>query len=108
MELLNTAVNAAVVVAVGLLVGRYLKGRFEEIDRRFEQVDQRFEQNERRWEVADRRFAVIEAKLEAHDARFDTIDARMESFERSVDGMRSDLTRVALAVGASPSAEAGG
>jgi hypothetical protein len=32
----------------------------------------------------------------------------MESLERSVDGVRSDLTRVALVVGAGPAAEAGG
>jgi chromosome segregation ATPase len=101
VDALSTIVNAVVVAAVGILLAWYTKGRFD---------------------ANDRRFARIEAKLEAHDARFDALDGRMasfearmgpfetrmESFERSLDSLRSDLTRVALAVGAEPSAEAGG
>jgi deoxyadenosine/deoxycytidine kinase len=79
MEILGTVVNAAVVAAVGLVLAFYLKGRFEQVDRRFEQVDRRFEQVDR---------------------RFDHLEARMDSFQASLDATRSDLTRVALAVGA--------
>jgi hypothetical protein len=86
VDLVSTAINAAVIAAVGILLGRQAKGRFEN----------------------DLRLARIEAKLESHDSRFDAIDARLGSFERSLDGLRSDLTRVALAVGAGPAAEAGG
>ncbi len=32
----------------------------------------------------------------------DRVDKRMDAFQASVDGMRSDLTAVALAVGARP------
>jgi hypothetical protein len=79
MEILGTVVNAAVVAAVGLVLTFYLRGRFEEIRDRFEQVDRRFEQMDR---------------------RFDHLEGRMDSFQASLDGTRSDLTRVALAVGA--------
>jgi hypothetical protein len=79
MEILGTVVNAAVVAAVGLVLAFYLRGRFEQVDRRFEQVDRRFEQVDR---------------------RFDHLAARMDSFQASLDATRSDLTRVALAVGA--------
>jgi deoxyadenosine/deoxycytidine kinase len=79
MEILGTVVNAAVVAAVGLVLAFYLKGRFEEIRERFDQVDRQFEQVDR---------------------RFDHLEARMDSFQASLDATRSDLTRVALAVGA--------
>jgi septal ring factor EnvC (AmiA/AmiB activator) len=101
MDVLNTGINAAVVAVVGILLGGYLKGRFDAVDRRFDQADRRFEQMEAR-------LAAIEGRLEAHDTRFDALEARMGSLERSVDGLRSDLTRVALAVGAGPASEAGG
>lgn len=77
MELLNTAVNAAVVGAVGLLLSLQINRRFREVDRRFEEVNRRFEQ-------VDRRFETMEARL---------------------DAIRSDLTTVALATGG-PKAEA--
>jgi septal ring factor EnvC (AmiA/AmiB activator) len=86
MEILGTVVNAAVVAAIGLVLAFYLKGRFEEIRERFDQVDRRFEQVDRRFEQVDR--------------RFDHLEARMDSFQASLDATRSDLTRVALAVGA--------
>jgi hypothetical protein len=107
MDLLDAAINAAVIAAVGILLARFVKGRFDENDRRWEANERRWEANERRWESSDGRLGRIEAKLEAHDTRFDGLDGRMESFERSLDAVRSDLTRVALAVGAGPPAEAG-
>jgi hypothetical protein len=38
----------------------------------------------------------------------ETVDARMDAFQRSLDAMRSDLTQVALAVGAGRQASSGG
>jgi hypothetical protein len=99
-DLLNAAIKAAVIAAVVILLARFMNGRFDENERRWEA-------NDRRWEANDGRLGRIEAKLEAHDTRFDALDGRMESFERSLDAVRSDLTRVALAVEAGPSAEAG-
>ena len=101
MDALNTVINAAVVAAVGSLLAWFIKGRFEENDRRWQA-------NDRRWEENDRRLARIEGKLDLHDGRFDALDRRIDSLERSLDGARSDLTRVALAVGARPASEAGG
>jgi hypothetical protein len=37
--------------------------------------------------------------------RFDSLNARMDRLERSVDSLRTDLTQVALSVGAGPRAE---
>ena len=107
VDVLNTTINAAVVAVVGILLGGYLKGRFDAVDRRFEQMDRRFEMVDRRFEMVEARLSSIEARLEAHDTRFEALEARMESLERSLDGVRSDLTRVALAV-AGPASEAGG
>jgi hypothetical protein len=43
MELVGTAVNAAVVAAVALILGWLGKGRFDAIDRRFDAQDQRMD-----------------------------------------------------------------
>jgi hypothetical protein len=63
MEVTISVINAAVVAAVGLILGWIGKGRFDALER------------------------------------------RMEQFQGSLDSMRSDLTQVALAVGARPGAE---
>jgi hypothetical protein len=47
------------------------------------------------------RFDTIERRIDRMD---DRLDGRMDSFQVSLDGMRSDLTQVALAVGAKPRA----
>jgi hypothetical protein len=69
MEILNTAINAAVVAAVGLLLSLQARGRFREMEKRLDR---------------------LEAKLDG-----------------SVDSLRADLLRVALAVGARPPVETG-
>ena len=74
MEVLPTAINAVVVAAVGLILGRLGKGRIDNLEA---------------W--IDGRINRLEERM---DARFDS--------------MRSDLTRIALAVGVRPEAEAGG
>ena len=74
MEVLPTAINAVVVVAVGLILGRLGKGRIDNLEARI-------------------------------DGRIDRLEERMDA---RFDSMRSDLTRIALAVGVRPEAEAGG
>ena len=80
MELVSTAINAAVVAAVGLILGWLAKGRFEAIDRRFDAQDQKIDRLEER------------------------LEHRIDALQTSVDGVRSDLTQVALAVGVRPRA----
>ncbi|MBI2237927.1 MAG: hypothetical protein HYU54_05290 [Actinobacteria bacterium] len=75
MEVVSTAINAAVVATVGLILAWLGKGRFEAIDRRFETQDRRIDRLEER------------------------LEHRMDALQASVDAMRSDLTQVALAVG---------
>ena len=71
MEIVQTISNAVVLIVVGALISWQLSGRFKALEVRFAAVD----------------------------SRFDALEARMDSLQRSVDGMRSDLTRIALAVG---------
>jgi len=103
MNLVATAINAAVVAGIGLILAWLGKGAFEAIDRRFEAIDRRFEAIDRRFEAVDRRFDAIDHRFEAQDQRFDRLEHRLEQrldvVQASVDAMRSDLTQVALAVG---------
>jgi len=80
MDVAGVAINAAVVAAVGLILGWLGKGRFEAVDRRIDRLDERL------------------------DHRIDSLERRMDAFQTSIDAMRSDLTQVALAVGVRPRA----
>ncbi len=75
MDVIGTAINAAVVAMVGLILAWLGKGRFESQDRRIDRLDGRIDRFEERMEH------------------------RMDTLQASVDAMRSDLTQVALAVG---------
>lgn len=75
MDIVSTAIDAAVLAGVGFLLWVQTRGLRREMDRRFDQVDR----------------------------RFDRLEARLDS---NVEGLRSDIVKVALAVGAGPSAEA--
>lgn len=108
MDALNSVINAAVIAVVGSLLGWFIKGRFEVNDRRWEENDRRLARIEGKLEFHDGRFDALDHRFDALDRRVDTLDRRIDSLERSVDGARSDLTRVALAVGAGPASEAGG
>ncbi|HEX9123269.1 MAG TPA: hypothetical protein VF984_07910 [Actinomycetota bacterium] len=90
MDVLGTVINATVVAAVGLVLAWLAKGQFESFARQFEAVARRFD-------AVDHRIDRLEERLEH---RIDTLQA-------SVDAMRSDLTQVALAVGARPRATNG-
>ena len=92
MDLLPAVINAAAVAAVGLIVGWLGKGRINALDRRMNE-----------------RFAAIERRIDLFETRIDgRIDRLEERIEARFDSLRSDLTRVALAVGVRPEAEAGG
>jgi chaperonin cofactor prefoldin len=78
MDVAGVAINAAVVAAVGLILGWLGKGRFEAVDRRIDRLEERV------------------------DHRIDSLERRMDAFQTSIDAMRSDLTQVALAVGVRP------
>lgn len=80
MDVAGVATNAAVVAAVGLILGWLGKGRFEAVDRRIDRLEERV------------------------DHRIDSLERRMDAFQTSIDAMRSDLTQVALAVGVRPRA----
>jgi len=81
MEFASIAINAAVVAAVGLILGWLGKRRFEGVEGRFDGVDRGFEGLER---------------------RMDALEKRMDGFEASLDAMCSVLRGIALAVGARP------
>jgi type II secretory pathway component PulJ len=44
----------------------------------------------------------MNGRFKALESRMDRLESRMDRLERAVDAMRSDLTQVALAVGARP------
>jgi hypothetical protein len=108
MDLMDRVIDAAVVTAVGGILTFYMHGRFKDIERRWKADERRWEANEAAHTGMLAKLAEHDARFDGHDARFDGIDTRLASLERSVDGMRSDLTRVALAVGPGPEAQAGG
>jgi septal ring factor EnvC (AmiA/AmiB activator) len=101
VDALGTIVNAAVVAVVGILLAWYTKGRFDQNENQHSGIEAKLAEHDVRFEALDARVASLEARL-------GSLDTRVDSFERSLNSMRSDLTRVALAVGAGPSAEAGG
>jgi len=87
MELASTAINAAVVAAVGLILGWLGKGQFHAIARQFQAIDRRFE-----------------AQDQKIDPLGERLEHRIDALQASLDAMRSDLTQVALAVGVRPRA----
>jgi hypothetical protein len=82
MEVLAQFGNTIAIAVVGVLVWFYLRGRFEHVDERF---------NEQRQEIAD---------LRSDGNR------RFELLMTEINAVRSDLTHVALAVGARTRPEA--
>jgi chromosome segregation ATPase len=111
MELAQTLILSVVVAAVGSLLAWTTTGQFHslhrDLDARFNAIDARFEAIDARFEALDPRLESIDDRFSAVDHRFDAVDRRLERIEASVDGLRSDLTQVALAVGARPRAENG-
>jgi len=73
MGVVTTAISAAIIAAIGMILAWLGKGRSEDLTQRIDRLEGRI----------DRRFDVMQA---------------------SIDGLRSDLTQVALAVGVRPRA----
>jgi hypothetical protein len=69
-----------VVSAVGIILAWLGHGRFQALEARIDRLEDRF------------------------DKRMDGFDKRLDGFQVSLDRMRSDLTAVALAMGAQPRA----
>ena len=105
MELLGVAVNAVVVSAAGLSLWWVFRGRFAVIEARLGGVDHRIQGLEAR---IDDRMSGLGTRIDGLEARIDhridgleaRIEKRMDGLQTSVDALRSDLTAVALAVGA--------
>src|SRR3990172_3373217 len=104
MELVQTVITSLVVAVVGGLVTLAMNGQFRSLHR---EMDARFGAVDSRFEAVDSRFDSVGARFDAVDRRFDAVDRPLERVEASMDGLRSDLTQVALAVGARPRAENG-
>lgn len=87
MDLLGSLINAVVIAIVGVVLWATITGRFKAQDERMDRME------------------------ESLGARIDRLEGRIGHMEESVttriDALRSDLTQVALAVGARPSSESG-
>lgn len=87
MDLLGSVINATVVTVVGIVLWAGISGRFKAQEARMDRME------------------------ESLGARIDRIEGRINRLEESVttriDALRSDLTQVALAVGAKPRSESG-
>lgn len=90
MDIVVPAVNAVVVAVAAFLVSWVGKERIDSLERR---IDQRFDAIDKRFEQVDR--------------RFEQLDRRFEQVATEIAVIRSDLTNVALAVGARPRPNAG-
>ena len=107
-ESVQTLVNAVLLIGVTLIAGSIGLKRFEAIDRRFEALDGRFEALDGRFERLDGRFERLERSLTGsidglrnelkHDIAL--VDTHVGEVRTELAQTRSDLTYVALAVGA--------
>jgi len=74
VELIGTAVNAMLLLLIGALLSWQISGRFR----------------------------AFESRMDRLDDRMDRIESRMDGLQALLDCLRSDVTQVALAVGAKP------
>lgn len=93
-ESIQTLVNAVLLIGVTLIAGSIGLKRFEAIDRRFEAIDRRFEALER---VLTGSIEGLRNELK-HDIA--SVDSHVGEVRTELAQTRSDLTYVALAVGA--------
>jgi flagellar capping protein FliD len=92
MDLLGTSINAVMVAVVGAVLAWFAKGQFEALGYRIDRLETRL----------DGRIDTLETRL---DGRIDGLEGRFDTLQSSLDGLRSDLTQVALAVGVHPRAQ---
>jgi len=124
MEFVQTAISAAVVAAVGIVLGRLANQRFEALESGLAQFRGEVREEMARLEsrLVDRidgvesrlvdRIDGVESRLVVGidgvesrlDDRIDALDAKLDS---KIDSLRADLTQIALAVGAAPRRETG-
>jgi hypothetical protein len=101
-ELVQTLVNAVLLIGVALIAGSIGLKRFEAIDRRFDALDGPFGAIDRRFDALDGRFGAIDRRFDALDGRFGAIDDRFgriddrfgtmeHSLIGSIDGLRNEL-----------------
>jgi hypothetical protein len=101
MGAVNTVILGVIISAVGLILARMSKGDSNSLRRDIAGLRQEF--TGLRTEFAEFR-KEIKADLRATEQR---LDGRIDALQVTVDGMRSDLTQVALAVGVKPRASNG-
>jgi hypothetical protein len=97
MDVLNAIATAVITIAVGGVVVWATRGRIDDLAAA---MGDRFDDVNGRLDAVDRHFEAVDRRFDAVDRRFDAVDRRFERLELAVDGLRSDLTQVALAVGA--------
>ena len=107
MELLGTAINAAVIAVIGAAMTWLAKGKFDAADARMDRLEGGLTARIDRLEggLAARMDRLEGGLTDRMDRLEGRLDRRIDSLEASIDGMRSDLTQVALAVGVRPRAE---
>src|SRR6266511_5374331 len=108
MYVASILINAAIVSVGGLIFARFMKRQFEALNRhfdaRFDRMDRQFDAIDARFEVVDQRVDGVVERLERKVdklGRVDGLDRRMEAAQASIDAMRFELRRIALAVGVS-------
>jgi hypothetical protein len=109
MNVVNTVLNASLIGAVGLILAWMGKSQSEAIQRamdaRFEAIHNRFDAVDQRFDGLDGRIDRLEERLDGRiDSLAERLDRRMDGMQTSVDALRSDLTRLATAVGVPPRA----
>ena len=109
MDIGGTLINAAVVTAVGIILGWLGKGRFEALEARLGRLEGRVDalQEELRGSIDGLRSEMTASIDGLRVELTGAIGALRLETTSSIDGLRSDLTAVALAVGARPRAENG-
>ena len=93
MEFTGTLLNAAVVAAVGLILGWLGKGRFEAIERRFEAIDRRT--GTPVWQSIHFMFKTTRALLAADLPRAEHFIEEIRGFEQRSGGQASSVPATA-------------
>ena len=94
MGAVNTVILGVIISAVGLILARMSRGDSNSLRRDIAGLRQEFLDFRKE----------IKADLRATEQR---LDGRIDALQVTVDGMRSDLAQVALAVGVKPRASNG-
>lgn len=98
MDLLGSLINAVVIAVAGIVLWASMTGRFTAQDARMDRLEESLGAR------IDRLEGRIDRLEESVNGRIDRLE---ESVSGRIDALRSDLTQVALAVGAKPRSESG-